>query len=81
MPDPLTIDLQQGIFWAAYYIDRSICAALQRPFFYIPDPAINAQVMSILPNKCITPIELVNHSGGLLLTQRLRKYCRKVQPA
>lgn len=55
--DPLEIDLRRRIFWAAYCMDRSICAALQRPLS-IPDPAINAQLMSILPDGCITPLGL-----------------------
>ncbi|KIW98096.1 uncharacterized protein Z519_01680 [Cladophialophora bantiana CBS 173.52] len=29
--DPLTIDSRRRIFWAAHCMDRSICAALQRP--------------------------------------------------
>ena len=55
--DPLEIDLRRRIFSAAYCMDRSICAALQRPLS-IPDPAINAQLMSILPDGCITPLGL-----------------------
>ncbi|KAH0836958.1 putative gal4-like transcription factor protein [Fonsecaea pedrosoi] len=51
--DPLTIDLRRRIFWAAYCMDRSICAALQRPLS-IPDPAIDTSVMSMLEDRCIT---------------------------
>ncbi|OAL30821.1 hypothetical protein AYO22_01441 [Fonsecaea multimorphosa] len=56
--DPLTADLRRRIFWTAYYMDRSICAALRRPFS-IPDLAISAQFMSILPDRCITSVGLV----------------------
>ncbi|KIW64535.1 hypothetical protein PV04_09461 [Phialophora macrospora] len=56
--DPLTVDMRRRIFWTAYYMDRSICAALRRPFS-IPDLAINAQLMSVLPDRCITAMGLV----------------------
>jgi hypothetical protein len=56
--DPLTVDLRRRIFWTAYYMDRSVCAALRRPFS-IPDLAINAQLMSILPDRCITSTGLL----------------------
>jgi hypothetical protein len=57
--DPLTIDLRRRIFWTAYCMDRSICAALRQPLS-IPDPAIDTQVMSLLPDRCITPLGLDN---------------------
>lgn len=57
--DPLIIDMRRRIFWAAYCMDRSICAALRRPVS-IPDPAIDTQVMSLLPDQCITPFGLEN---------------------
>ncbi|OQU95407.1 Fungal specific transcription factor domain-containing protein isoform 3 [Cladophialophora immunda] len=59
--DPLTIDLRRRIFWAAYCMDRSICAALQRPLS-IPDPAIDTSVMSVLEDRCITSHGL-DHRG------------------
>ncbi|OAP59996.1 hypothetical protein AYL99_04998 [Fonsecaea erecta] len=59
--DPLTIDLRRRIFWAAYCMDRSICAALQRPLS-IPDPAIDTSVMSVLEDRCITAHGL-DHRG------------------
>lgn len=59
--DPLTVDLRRRIFWAAYCMDRSICAALQRPLS-IPDPAIDTSVMSVLEDRCITS-EGLDHRG------------------
>ncbi|ETI24690.1 hypothetical protein G647_04059 [Cladophialophora carrionii CBS 160.54] len=59
--DPLTVDLRRRIFWAAYCMDRSICAALQRPLS-IPDPAIDTSVMSVLEDRCITSRGL-DHRG------------------
>ncbi|KAF2497398.1 hypothetical protein BU16DRAFT_456433 [Lophium mytilinum] len=40
--DTTTLNLRRSVFWSAYCIDRSVCAALQRPLS-IPDAAINTQ--------------------------------------